>query len=153
MILDDGCGTRPRGAVNLDLSIKKTIHRRGRTLNTKNIPNFILGDALHLPFRDKSFDKAISSHTIEHTSNPFLFIREMKRVAREIEVIAPLGYCNEWLSWCPKYYSGHKWFLLPNWYRNQGLKTRVRIRIHQPSMRGKPIPLIHFPIFEVIAHS
>lgn len=48
MLLDVGCGSRPKGDVNLDI-------------NYVNVDNFVLADALKLPFRFNSFDFVFSS--------------------------------------------------------------------------------------------
>jgi SAM-dependent methyltransferase len=82
MILDVGCGNSPKGDVNCDLYRKNTPHLMGdtRIQNTK-IPNFVLCDATHLPFKDKVFEKAYASQVLEHILHPALLIEEMKRVA------------------------------------------------------------------------
>ena len=52
----------------------------------------IVGDALHLPFRDQSFDAAISEAVVEHVTDPFRYAREMHRVLKEggeVRVDAP----------------------------------------------------------------
>lgn len=80
MILDIGCGEVPRGDVNVDLNIDSSIHR-GSKLNVKKIPNFVLADAQHLPFKSACFEKVRSSHVIEHVPNPMLMLQEMTRVS------------------------------------------------------------------------
>lgn len=95
MILDIGCGDSPQGDVNVDLFINPTAHRGmyASPLNTKTIPNLVKADAHHLPFKDGSFYKVYSSHTIEHVENPFQMLKEMVRVSkREIEVVCPFKY-------------------------------------------------------------
>lgn len=102
--LDVGCGTRATGNVNLDLFKTETEHRGliRQQIDMKITPNFVLGDALHLPFKTDSFIEVFSNHTIEHLAEPTAFIRECIRVAKEKVVIV-----------CPHRY------------------TRVGLRLHQ----------------------
>ncbi len=44
-------------------------------------PFLYKGDSL--PWEDRSFDLVISGHIIEHTSNPFLYLKEHLRVLRD----------------------------------------------------------------------
>jgi ubiquinone/menaquinone biosynthesis C-methylase UbiE len=81
-ILDVGCGNRASGTVNVDLYYGETIHRRHEPINMKHIPNFVLADACHLPFKDNSFWVVYSAHTIEHVQNPFLMLSELVRVSK-----------------------------------------------------------------------
>jgi ubiquinone/menaquinone biosynthesis C-methylase UbiE len=73
--------------------ISRTIIEQGGTLTALDIgPGLVgsvaqslhchgvVGDALHLPFGDGTFDFIISSECIEHTLDPELAIREMCRV-------------------------------------------------------------------------
>jgi len=90
--LDVGCGVQPKGDVNVDLYVKKpnphiTSHP---IIEPKKIPNFVLADACHLPFRDGSFKHVHSSHVIEHVENPFLMLRELLRVSSgTVEIYTP----------------------------------------------------------------
>ena len=56
-------------------------------MSAREIPNFVLADAEHLPFKDESFSVAFSSHTIEHVGNPLLMLREMCRVAKRKAIL------------------------------------------------------------------
>jgi len=74
-----GCGNKPVGTVNCDVSIIDIAKHRGlhsKPINTKITPNFILCDALNLPFKDNSFDTIFSAQVIEHTEKPFSFLKE-----------------------------------------------------------------------------
>jgi SAM-dependent methyltransferase len=94
-MLDVGCGTRPKGDVNVDFfqegfNPHTGDQIRGGFMSAREIPNFVLADAQHLPFRDESFSVAFSSHTIEHVGNPLLMLQEMCRVAeRKVIVRCP----------------------------------------------------------------
>jgi ubiquinone/menaquinone biosynthesis C-methylase UbiE len=92
--LDVGCGDKPSGSVNCDLFVSDGKHRENKTvLKPKNIPNFIVCDVKHLPFRSNCFDLVFSSHVIEHIPNPALMLSEMDRVSRNrVKVICPHGF-------------------------------------------------------------
>ena len=85
-ILDVGCGTNPKGTVNLDKFFKKNPHHR-HDYNLKQIKNFTLAEGVKLPFRDKSFDMVYASHILEHLENPIEAVKEWNRVARKYVVI------------------------------------------------------------------
>lgn len=83
MILDVGCGQTPHGDVNCDLYIHDTLNHRDKecdTLNVKQIPNFIVCDALHLPFSNNSFTEVFCAQVIEHLEHPQQLIAELNRV-------------------------------------------------------------------------
>ncbi len=52
--------------------------------------NFVLGDALHLPFKDKSFDTCVLMEVMEHIDKGLwaVAVSEAKRVARERVIIS-----------------------------------------------------------------
>ena len=88
MKLDVGCGTNPKGDVNLDVSIDRSLHRHNALINVKKIQNFLLGDINCLPFRDKAFTETVCNHVLEHKGvNPNLAIREMVRVSSKKVII------------------------------------------------------------------
>jgi len=80
MILDVGCGSRPKGDVNLDLNLGQSTHHRFE-YDIKTFKNFIQGSASDLPFRDKIFHTIFSAHCLEHVPVPLEAIREYKRVS------------------------------------------------------------------------
>jgi len=91
-MLDVGCGTKPKGDVNLDLSrtsfnSQESAKSQGQSMAPRGTKNFVVADALHLPFKDASFSSAISIHTIEHVSDPLLMLREMCRVAKRKVIV------------------------------------------------------------------
>jgi len=92
MILDVGCGTQPKGDVNIDFfrsgfNPQTGGQVEGEFMSPSKIENFVVADAMHLPFKDKSFNVVFSSHTIEHVQNPLLMLREMCRVAKKKIVV------------------------------------------------------------------
>jgi len=86
-LLDVGCGTSPRGDVNVD-SFRRGLNPqigdqvKGDFVYPHKIENFVVADAMHLPFKDASFNAVFSSNTIEHVQNPLLMLQEVCRVAR-----------------------------------------------------------------------
>jgi len=88
LVLEVGCGT---GFTTLGIAKKVSEERIfGVDLSLEQIKkakkklgaNFILGDAENLPFRDKTFDSAISAGSIEYWPNPLKGISEMVRVTK-----------------------------------------------------------------------
>jgi ubiquinone/menaquinone biosynthesis C-methylase UbiE len=78
--LDVGCGDVPKGDVNLDLFY----FEKGK--------NLIIGEAHHLPFKDETFTKVYSKHSLEHLESPLLFFKEAKRILKKggvLECIYP----------------------------------------------------------------
>jgi ubiquinone/menaquinone biosynthesis C-methylase UbiE len=88
-LLEIGCGTGHftryfatffPSVVGLDIS--PAMLEEGRRRNTdKGIP-YLVGDALHLPFSDASFDVVAFITTLEFLNNPQQALREAGRVAR-----------------------------------------------------------------------
>lgn len=50
-------------------------------------PNFVRGDAHHLPFKNNSFDTVVSGDVLEHVIDPANFIKELIRTARTKVII------------------------------------------------------------------
>ena len=87
-ILDVGCGSKPKGDVNVDLLIEDDEWKH--KVDPRRIPNFIKADAHYLPFKDKAFKTTIMNHTLEHLRNPVLVISEIVRITREeIKIAVP----------------------------------------------------------------
>lgn len=87
MKLDIGCGIRPVGDVNIDLYINRNLYRMkegvSSVIDTRKVPNFVLGDAAHLPFRDDYFEEVYSNSVLEHVDDYHGMLREMWRVCRK----------------------------------------------------------------------
>ena len=49
--------------------------------------NFVVANAMDLPYKDKSFDVVYTRHTLEHVSDPFKEIDEMFRVSKKYVII------------------------------------------------------------------
>ncbi len=74
-------------------------------LNIDIFPNVdIVGDAHNLPFLDNSFDSVICNAVLEHLKNPYLAVKEIKRIIKkggyvyiEVPFIQPFhGYPNDY---------------------------------------------------------
>jgi ubiquinone/menaquinone biosynthesis C-methylase UbiE len=104
LILEIGCKDFQTGDVNVDI---RRPHRKR--------PNseFILADGCFLPLIDNSFSIVKSSHTIEHTTDPALFLREIVRVSNwGAEIRCPHAFSP--------YYAkakGHRWIFRPGWFK------------------------------------
>ena len=95
MVLDCGCGEKEpvivcnRGnAVALDISIVAL--KNLRSLGFKG--HLILGHCLFLPFKDKCFEKSVSSELIEHLNSKrevLAFKGEIERVSNSIMLTTP----------------------------------------------------------------
>lgn len=91
-MLDVGCGSRPKGDVNIDffrggLNPQTGDQIQGNLMSPQKMKNFIIADAQHLPIKDESFSVVFSSHTIEHVQNPLLMLREMCRVSKRKVIV------------------------------------------------------------------
>jgi hypothetical protein len=91
-VLDCGCGSRPRGDVNVDFfkggwNRQEADQDKGEFVNPKKISNYVVASAEYLPFREGVFDLVYSSHTIEHVPEPFRMFRELVRVSKRKVVV------------------------------------------------------------------
>ena len=102
--LDVACGTgfltkHLRGeVVGLDASPQMLAHARAQTPDA----TFVQGEALELPFDDRSFDRVFSGHFYGHLEEPdrLRFLAEARRVAPELVVIdAPLRPEHDEAEW------------------------------------------------------
>lgn len=89
LVLDIGCGSTPRGTVNMDVYVPHPIP-----------PDFVLGSAELLPFSRRSFDLVTSHFVIEHVLEPARFIKSQVQCARkQVEIVTDN---IEWI--------GDRWF-------------------------------------------
>jgi len=104
LVLDVGCGDRPKGDVNVDLVQGESIDLesfRGN-VNPQHTSNFIQATVYNLPFRNNVFTIVLCHHLLEHLTYPKKAINELIRVSkRQVEIIVP-----------------YKWHeLIQNWFR------------------------------------
>jgi SAM-dependent methyltransferase len=71
------CGKTDGGGINADC------------VQHAALPNLVLVDVYHLPFKDGHFDTVLSSHTIEHLRDPERFYRELTRVGKDVTLVLP----------------------------------------------------------------
>ena len=81
LVLDVGSGGKPypRSYVLLD-RLTGSDHRCGSPMLIDRPTVF--GDAIKLPFKNKSFDFVIASHILEHIADPGAFLDELSRVGK-----------------------------------------------------------------------
>ena len=101
--LDVGCGNGDSTAImkghhpSLNL-VALELTDWGCKEAARNHPGFatVQGDAVLLPFKDRSFDTVVLDHVIEHFKDPVPLILEAKRVARQRVVIGiPILHLND----------------------------------------------------------
>lgn len=111
-----GCGSTPKGDVNVDFfkagfNLQVGNQKKGTHIDPKRIRNFIVADALHLPFQACIFKRVFCSHVIEHVDNPYLLLRELLRVAKdEVVVKCPHRLSRGAKMPFHKNYFNNKWF-------------------------------------------
>ena len=90
LVLDVGCGVRPRGDVNVDLYIEP-MHRNGKHIDTTKVQNFIKADGrdMHM-FTDRQFSKVFCDNVIEHIPDWWNLLTELWRVTgHHLVIICP----------------------------------------------------------------
>ncbi|NJN98369.1 MAG: class I SAM-dependent methyltransferase [Anaerolineales bacterium] len=75
-VLDIGCGHRPYESW-LPSSVTRYV---GLDYEVEDASPHLVGDALHLPFPDASFDTVFTMQTLEHLPDPFQAFHEIARV-------------------------------------------------------------------------
>jgi len=92
-IIDIGCSIGNAfgdQAVNVDVKSYKEITDEAKTAHGDiTIPNFVQADAMHLPFKDGSFDAAVLSEILEHVEHPVETLNEAQRVAKIVIICVP----------------------------------------------------------------
>jgi SAM-dependent methyltransferase len=72
-ILDVGGGAFPKGNVALDI----------RAPDNRTVEHYVVGDACHMPFRDKCFVRIVSHGALNYFPSDVLFFQEVSRILRE----------------------------------------------------------------------
>ena len=110
-------GPQLAGDVNVDISAPKgTPHGPDRVSHA---------DVQDLPFKDKEFGVAYTSHLLEHVDDPQKALSELHRVADEVVNVTPRWWApHTWL------YPDHKWYVsgdqktfIPLWSRSKAAQA------------------------------
>lgn len=147
LVLDVGCGRRPRGNVNVDVSKEWTPycykHEQFRTFDYHQIPNFILASACNLPFRDKVFDRVVSFSVLEHIKTPFKALKEIVRVCKgEGDLYVPHRF-----GWSAKRRPDHVSFFNATWFV-RAFKM-LDVNDYQLTFIKRYLPHPFLPIFSI----
>lgn len=111
LVVDIGSGDKPFWRADLyvdDLSLGNE-QRFTDTKTVNSIGKFVNAKAEKLPFKNKAFDFAFTSHLLEHVDNPAAVIDELTRVAKRGYVEVPNGI----METIQPFYS-HLWFVFRN---------------------------------------
>jgi len=68
--------------------------------------SFVVGDAMKLPFKDKSIDYTICKHVLEHLETPKQFFEELMRVSKRGYIETPTELAEKMFGW-----KFHKWYI------------------------------------------
>ena len=129
--LDVGCGTGfvtmhlPGDVVGLDQS-DAMLQVAGNRVKSAE---FVVGDALHLPFEDGSFERVFTSHLYGHLEEAerLRFLAEARRVASELVVVdaATQGGIerNEWQDRVLK--DGSQWRVYKRYFSSSTLLSEI----------------------------
>jgi hypothetical protein len=71
------CGKTDGGGINADI------------VRHKSVPNLVIVDIYHLPFKANQFHSVLCSHTIEHVEQPLGLYIELNRVGRAVTLVTP----------------------------------------------------------------
>jgi SAM-dependent methyltransferase len=95
--LDIACGAKPfpEADVLCDLHVEPCPDRNMKMLVTEGKP-FVLCSCYSLPFKDKSFDFVSSYYLVEHVAEPWVLLKEIKRVSKHGYLQCPTWF-NEFL--------------------------------------------------------
>jgi len=147
LILDVGCGFRPRGNVNIDISkawnprMYESDKNRERKIH--EIPNFLLASACNLPFRNHVFDRVVSYSVLEHIQKPFQALKEIVRVCKgEGDIYVPHRFgCSA------KKTPEHVSFFNLTWF-NEAFK---KLKVHDYDFKStyKDLPHPFMPLFRL----
>lgn len=107
MIIDIGSGHKPDNKANilLEYSGAGDEHRWHKELKVDR--SIIFYNTEKMPFKDKTFEKTICKHVLEHVDNPSLFLKELERISMGGYIETPSEIAE--LVFTP--YDQHKWVI------------------------------------------
>lgn len=135
LVLDVGCGDRPRGNVNCDLFMGYTPHttkKRIRYINPKTIPNFVKCSANFLPFKDKSFHISYCFDVLEHKGVNFskAFFELVRVTQRTVKFRVPHRFYRESkFHWSCKWHANRPFSVLSieKWLKKNGFNPIINV--------------------------
>jgi len=140
LILDVGCGSgvsygfKPHFKADVFLDVEKP---------SSPIPNFVVGDVQHLPFKTGSFKEVYCNHVLEHVENPFQALKELIRVANgTVTVKVPHRF-----SVNAKKDPAHISFFNVKWF-DEALK-RLHVSFHRINVEYRSFPHPYMPLFRL----
>ena len=106
LVLEVGSGHNPysRSDILCDRFLFSNKERSGHGL--RHDRPLVIAKGEKLPFRDKSFDFVICRQVLEHSRNPFQFIKEIQRVGKRGVIICPRAFREEIFGW-----KDHCWWI------------------------------------------
>lgn len=114
------CGKTDGGGINADI------------FRHAGVPKFVLIEAVdRLPFKARTFDSVLCSHTMEHVENPDAFFAELQRVGRRITLILP----PLWDASAVLNVLEHRWIFLTLRKEHNRLPPRVRLPLARTVQR------------------
>ncbi len=95
--LDIACGAKPFPFADVlcDLNVRPVAERSMMQLVTDGKP-FVLCNCYFLPFKDKAFDFTTTFYLLEHLSDPWRLVKELKRISNHGYLQSP-SWFNELL--------------------------------------------------------
>lgn len=87
-VVEIGAGPAPYHRTNVIVD-KYPFDNFERCANIQAVAPVIKADAVYLPFREKTIDLLFISQVVEHLPDPILFLKEAKRVAKDIYIETP----------------------------------------------------------------
>jgi ubiquinone/menaquinone biosynthesis C-methylase UbiE len=166
-LLDIGCGSgyllnqaACKRGVGVDIS--DLMVRTASTNCKSNVSKFIVqADAESLPFKDKSFNKIVSTEVIEHILHPIALLEEIERVSKNDTIIVitiPNEMCINWIKNILFSFGIHKLLFRKSYRPSKRMEDEWHlhtfdIKKFRELIAGKfiikkttPIPTVFFPL-------
>jgi len=112
-VLDVGCGRVTRAAIKGSCQMAVGVDADQRVCSNLGVDSIVHGNTSSLPFKDNTFDLAMSWMVVEHLDNPQECFAELRRVCKKdatVVVVTPnvFHYANLIVKLTP--YRFHEWF-------------------------------------------
>lgn len=98
LVLDVASGGKPywRSDVLMDKFVFDNSERDADLIIDRD---FVVGDVVRLPFKDKAFDFVIARHILEHLPDPEVFLKELQRVGKAGYIETPSSFSESLFGW------------------------------------------------------